>query len=391
MAAKFSSAIFLAILALAASIEIPAASTLVKLVGRYELTGSGGVALDWEGVSASITIGVDSSGHPPTYVIANISDSCAGSNVGGGSRWLVTMTSTASAHIAAPSHRITTFFSGPLISLYYLFSNQGGRCDPNCDFSGSTSTTFTLTRLTESRLSGCDASHGLVLQSFLTDGLPLTPPPPSARRLEFVGDSITAGDLNDNGGAAVCGNAVFNDDITLSSGALLCRPASLGGLDADCMHTAWGGITLGVGEAWGMSKLYPHTFSSRGTDAYGDWTFSRFPVDGVVVNLGTNDHPTAPALAWQAAYVTFVTDLVTTWYRNSTLAVFLAYGPMTAEYEPFVTNITATLHAQGINAHVLDLTLPHAMTGCYGHPSAADNAEIAAKAKPQIASVLGWS
>jgi hypothetical protein len=30
------------------------------------------------------------------------------------------------------------------------------------------------------------------------------------------------------------------------------------------------------------------------------------------------------------------------------------------------------------------------MTGCYGHPSLADNVEIAAKARPQIAAVLGW-
>ena len=30
------------------------------------------------------------------------------------------------------------------------------------------------------------------------------------------------------------------------------------------------------------------------------------------------------------------------------------------------------------------------MTGCYGHPSHDDHVEIAAKAKPQLAQVLGW-
>jgi len=51
----------------------------------------------------------------------------------------------------------------------------------------------------------------------------------------------------------------------------------------------------------------------------------------------------------------------------------------------------ASSQAGGLRAAVLDLTLPHAMTGCYGHPSAADNVEIAAKAKPQIEAVMGWA
>ena len=106
--------------------------------------------------------------------------------------------------------------------------------------------------------------------------------------------------------------------------------------------------------------------------------------------VGTNDHPAPPALEWQASYVSFCTLLVQSYYARPTLNLFLAYGPMTSEYEPFVINITATLRSQGINATALDLTLPHPMTGCYGHPSAADNVEIAAKAHPQIAAVLGW-
>lgn len=63
---------------------------------------------------------------------------------------------------------------------------------------------------------------------------------------------------------------------------------------------------------------------------------------------------------------------------------------MTAGYEPNVINITSTLVAAGIKANVLDLTLNHTLTGCYGHPSHADNLEIAAKALPQIASVMKW-
>jgi len=75
---------------------------------------------------------------------------------------------------------------------------------------------------------------------------------------------------------------------------------------------------------------------------------------------------------------------------NPALGVFLGYGPMTAEYEPFVANVTAQLVAAGVHAWTLDLTLPHPPTGCYGHPSAADNAEVATRVAPFIAGKMGW-
>ena len=63
---------------------------------------------------------------------------------------------------------------------------------------------------------------------------------------------------------------------------------------------------------------------------------------------------------------------------------------MTNAYGPLVKDVVAKLVAQGLQAHPLDLSLSHGMTGCYGHPSHADNLEIAVKAKQQIGKVLGW-
>jgi len=350
-------------------------------VGRLLVAGSD-VLFDWEGVSATVTV------TGASYLTASITDNCGGTSVGGGSRWLVTM-NTSDPRAAPPNHRFSVFYSGPMAQTYVLYNNPGMKCDPACEMSGPL--TFTLTRLTESRLSGCSSGAGLAVNSFTTDGTFQAPPPPSSRLLEFVGDSISAGDLNDGSPALTCGNSPWNDDITLSSGGQLCLPEALGGFGADCMYTAWGGITLGISGEWGMTDLYPFTFSASGTNAYQPWKFSSFPVDAVVINLGTNDRPAAPALAWQAAYVAYVQEVVDKYYANKGLVVFLAYGPMTAEYQPFVVNITATLVSAGYKAHTLDLTLPHPMTGCYGHPSAQDNVEIAAKAKPQIAAVLGWN
>ena len=109
-----------------------------------------------------------------------------------------------------------------------------------------------------------------------------------------------------------------------------------------------------------------------------------------MINLGTNGGWHANRTAWVETYTAFGRDLVQKYYANPELVLFLAYGPMTTAYKAMVLQIVASLKAAGIKANALDLTIPHATTGCYGHPSHADNIEIAAKAKPQIAQVMGW-
>ena len=250
----FLAAATLALL-LAASSSRPAAAAetmraddaRVAWVGRTQPNGSGAVFFDWEGVYATITVSA-----PYTYVTAAIADNCAGTGVGGGSRWAVLMT-TSDANAAAPAHRVATLWSAASVRDYVLFSSPGARCDPGCSLGGST--TFRLQRLTESRLSGCAAEGGnLSIVSFTTDGTFSQAPPRQARALEFVGDSITAGDLNDGAPSTRCGNAVFNDDIIYSTGGQLCLDESQGGFGADCMYTAWGGIRLGA-DGWGMKDL----------------------------------------------------------------------------------------------------------------------------------------
>jgi hypothetical protein len=255
---------------------IAAGSADVRWVGRTLTDASSGVVFfDWEGVSAQVTL------LNATFLMATINDQCAGSTVGGGSRWLVTMNTTDS-RVSAVDHRMSTFWTGPLQPNYYLFNNPGAKCDPNCNFADGP-TSFTLTRLTESRLSGCSETGNLSVVSFSSDGVFITPTRPGpVRRAEFIGDSISAGDLNDGAGQAVCGNAAYNDDITLSTGGQLSLPVSLGGFGLDSMYTAWGGITLS-----GMTPLYPFTFSATMKNAYTPWDFGQFIVDMVIINLGT--------------------------------------------------------------------------------------------------------
>jgi len=357
---------------------VAATSPLVSWIGRRvaDAPVTGSMLFDWAGVSATVTL--DAS---VTYLTADIQDNCAGGYAGGGSRWLVTIT-TADPFTSAPNHRVSTFWSSPYVPTYVLWTNQGGRCDPGCGYAGNT--TFTLTRITESRVSVCDGTGNLSVSAFKSDGVFLAPPPPRARFIEYIGDSISAGDLNDGATDGVelsrCGNIAMNDDITYTSGAQVCLPAL--GLNCDTTYAAWGGITLPY-SAW----LYKAAWGW----GLGSWRWAdqeREP-QAVVINLGTNDGPKPPDLPWQATYVSFVQNISAS-YRSSP-RFFLAYGPMTTEYEPIVKNVSSTLTSLGFNATTLDLSLPHPMTGCFGHPSLADNIEIAAKAKPQIAAFMGWA
>jgi hypothetical protein len=190
---------------------------------------------------------------------------------------------TSDTYAAGTQHRIQTFYSAKQVSDYVLFNLPGGwgSCNPFCNTVDGNTTRFTLTRLTESRLSGCTAAQNMSVVSFSTDGgfsatPPVyhhqpgkgeqptpAPPPHPTRRLEFIGDSISAGDLDDGGSYAggghdtICANGAYNDDILFSTGGVLCSYAL--GFDAECMYSAWGGIQLGgmnvSGQPrWGMAE-----------------------------------------------------------------------------------------------------------------------------------------
>lgn len=142
-----------------------ASSSLVAWNGRVVFEGDS-VAFDWEGVSASVTITSFSS------LLVSISDRCAGSPIGGGSRWAVSMTPS-DTKVSAAAHRIATFYSSSAVGTYVLFSNPSGGCDPYC--SATNATTFTLTRIT-----GADPPHPspLTLTPHPSSSpLTLTPPP----------------------------------------------------------------------------------------------------------------------------------------------------------------------------------------------------------------------
>lgn len=73
------------------------------------------------------------------------------------------------------------------------------------------------------------------------------------------------------------------------------------------------------------------------------------------------------------------------------LPIFLAQGPMN-NVDPLTTclqNVATAVNAAGGSVHYLDLRFA-TQDGCGNHPGPLGHAQMAAKAQPQIAAVLGW-
>lgn len=117
----------------------------------------------------------------------------------------------------------------------------------------------------------------------------LAPDPMKDRRMEFVGDSITAGAINDG---KWVGNYFDVEDNDMSYGPQLARM-----LDADYSVIAKSGqgVVHNYAEAWPghgvhASDSYAWTFFSNTFSPKNlPWDTKRFPVDAILISIGTND------------------------------------------------------------------------------------------------------
>lgn len=189
--------------------------------------------------------------------------------------------------------------------------------------------------------------------SFSTDGTFGVPPAKPARRLQFIGDSITAGDSID---PVTCAS-----DHMGSYGARLCQH-----FGADCQTLAVGG--KGLYENCCDAGVTMTTLFARTLPGFPEllWDDGLFVPDGVFLALGTNDagHNSGPG--WQAnfiaAYAAFLQRL-TRIHGNADLPIFCAVGPIGHNYFPWVA---AAIAQSGVkSAQVLNFSAP--VDRC-GHP-----------------------
>ena len=219
--------------------------------------------------------------------------------------------------------------------------------------------------------------------------LPGAPVP--TRRLEVIGDSISAGYGNE--GALPCMFEAKTENQYLTYAAIAARA-----LQADLHSEAWSGIGMlrnNGGETTGtMPERYARTLPERADSV---WDFSKYVPHAVVINLATNDFAKGdPGAPFQSTYLKFVADL-----RGHYPAArfFLAVGTMLSgpDYAKTVTYLKAVIAARAAvgdsNLTLLELGSQDGQAdglGCDYHPSLKTHQKMADKLVAALKADLGW-
>jgi lysophospholipase L1-like esterase len=230
----------------------------------------------------------------------------------------------------------------------------------------------------------------------LDEGRELLPlPPAKARRIEFVGDSITAG-YGVEGDSPTC---IFSPETENAALTYAAQTAEL--LNAAYTIAAVSGVGVvrnynsdGAMSAGTMITYYGRTVAN---DPEEDWDFGQWPPDAVVINLGTNDYSTTPHPAGEVflqGYTNLIFKVREKYPDTHIFAVAgpLMVGPAEDTIRSVVSQMNEVLNDDRVHYVRIDNTLELSAVdfGCDWHPNVSGQAKIAAQLAPAIAEVMGW-
>jgi len=227
-------------------------------------------------------------------------------------------------------------------------------------------------------------------------GALLAPPQAPARRIEIVGDSISAGYGNE------CGNASDGFAAATENEYIAYGPLAARALSADVHVVAWSGKGLYRNLDGSTTETMPILWQRTiPTDGSSHWDPSQWVPDVVVINLGTNDYNSGgadPSANFQSTYLQFVKQL-----ESAYPGVFVlgAVGPMLggssyASVKTAISNIVSMRRTAG-DARVQLVEFPTqncgsdgSACGCDSHPNAAEHEKMATILEAAIHGALGW-
>jgi hypothetical protein len=221
-------------------------------------------------------------------------------------------------------------------------------------------------------------------------GTLLSPPPPSNKRIEVVGDSISVGfgvECKTQGEAF--SYATENNYQTYE--AITGRD-----LGAEVMTMAWSGIGMWRDVGGGFDQQMPVRYlRTLGNETNSPaWDFASYVPGAVVVLLGTNDFAKGdPAQPFVDAYKTFVADVRG---RYPAARLYLSHSPMLSgargtAIAGYLDQVKAARAAAGDNnVAILDFKPPAADAWGCGHPNGATHQLMAEVLKTALKQDLGW-
>lgn len=227
--------------------------------------------------------------------------------------------------------------------------------------------------------------------------LPADPRP--ERRIEYIGDSITAGFGADPEPVA-CGAGTWFDPTHawIAYGPRLARR-----LGAQWMLSAVSG--MGMHRNWNsLSPVMPDVYDDVYLEYDADvtpWDFGRYAPDLVVVALGTNDFSAGDGETPRedldgAAFVADYTAFLARVRANYPEAQILLLNSPVFEGEQKETlagylQEVADRRAEAGDAEVATFTYDgRYVAGCDGHPGSAEHAAMADELEPVVRDLMGW-
>ncbi len=234
----------------------------------------------------------------------------------------------------------------------------------------STTTTHTIRLIL--RTNGTTSSFG---GFYLADGDTLAAKPTRpTRKMEFIGDSWTAGDVIGTTASSPYSLSTFNASLTYA------RLTSLA-FHAQDILVARGGcglVTSNSGDP-NMPARYPQTVC----DAAGDWNFSSWTPDVVCIFLGINDFNNGVS---DADFITTYTGFINTvrnHYTNAPIILIGLAGRILTDVQ------TVAQSFSNISTFSSPITLTNALA-LYSHPNQAQHRIIADSLIATVMKVMQW-
>jgi lysophospholipase L1-like esterase len=197
-------------------------------------------------------------------------------------------------------------------------------------------------------------------------------------KIEFVGDSITAGHGIEGGTAN--SRSVENSELTYA--ALTAKH-----FNADYNIVARSGVSLTFAYGGGkgdFKQMYEAWDYYHGKSDNNKWDFNADPVDIVVINVGTNDYwaGIANKAGAEGSRQTFTNDYIEflkfVREKNPNATIIAGLGPMSYHLMEEIENAVDAMDDNGIHAVKLEPQNPASTdgVGTENHPSIATNKKV---------------
>lgn len=256
-----------------------------------------------------------------------------------------------------------------------------------------------IVKLSETAMSTCG-----VKEIRVDDPEGIRPTPASARRIEFIGDSITCGYGVDDE-VAEHHFSTTTEDVTR---AYAYRTAELLGADYSMCSISGYGIISGytaTGEAKVSNQIIPKFYEKLGFSyntyqkkiaATVKWDFTAWQPDLIVINLGTNDdsytlNDPERREEYRAAYVEF---LKVVRKNNPDAKILCTLGVMGDRLYPMVYRAAQDYKAEtgDTNITCMKFDVQKASDGYVAdwHPTAVTHEKAAQKLAEEIRELMGW-